>query len=42
MRNILSKVFIGMAITAIAMFGADNSIGTWKRNIEKSALRGNL
>jgi hypothetical protein len=36
MRNILAKVFIGMAITSIAMFGADNSIGTWKRNIEKS------
>jgi hypothetical protein len=36
MRNISAKVFIGMAITSIAMFGADNSIGTWKRNIEKS------
>jgi hypothetical protein len=36
MRNILVKLFIGTAITSIAMFGADNSIGTWKRNIEKS------
>ena len=38
MRNILGKLFIGMAITAIAMFGADNSIGTWKRNVGKSKL----
>lgn len=38
MRNILGKLFIGMAITAIAMFGADNSIGTWKRNVDKSKL----
>ncbi len=36
MRNIVGKLFIGMAITAIAMFGADNSIGTWKRNVDKS------
>src|ERR1039457_396768 len=36
MRNILVKLFIGTAITSIAMFGADNSIGTWKRNIDKS------
>ena len=36
MRNLLVKLFIGTAITSIAMFGADNSIGTWKRNIEKS------
>ena len=36
MRNVLLKVIICLAITSIAMFGADNSIGTWKRNIEKS------
>jgi len=36
MRNVLLKVFMGVAITSVAMFGADNSIGTWKRNIEKS------
>ena len=38
MRNVLVKVFVGLAITAIATFGADNSIGTWKWNIEKSML----
>jgi hypothetical protein len=36
MSNVLLKVFIGLAITSIGVFGADNSIGTWKRNIEKS------
>jgi len=32
MRNILSKVFVGLAFTTVAAFGADNSIGTWKLN----------
>ena len=36
MRHVLAKVFIGVAITAIGVLGADNSIGTWKRNIAKS------
>ena len=36
MRSIAAKFIIGAAITAIGLFGADNSIGTWKRNIEKS------
>ena len=36
MRSNLVKVFIGLAITSIGMFGADNSIGTWKRNVAKS------
>ncbi len=36
MRNVTVKVLIGMAVTAIAMFGADNSIGTWKLNVAKS------
>jgi hypothetical protein len=36
MRNIVAKLVIGVAITTIAMFGADNSLGTWKRNIEMS------
>jgi hypothetical protein len=36
MRSVFVKVFVGLAITSIAMFGADNSIGTWKRNIAKS------
>jgi hypothetical protein len=36
MRKILTRAFIGLAITTIAVCGADNSIGTWKLNIEKS------
>ena len=36
MRSVLVKVFISLAITSIGLFGADNSIGTWKRNVEKS------
>lgn len=36
MRNVVAKLVVGVAITAIGMFGADNSIGTWKLNIEKS------
>jgi hypothetical protein len=36
MRTIAAKLVIGLAITAMALFGADNSIGTWKRNIAKS------
>jgi hypothetical protein len=36
MRDALLKVFVGLAITSIAMFGADNSVGTWKRNVQKS------
>jgi hypothetical protein len=36
MRNILAKVFIGTAITAIGMFGADSSAATWKFNAAKS------
>ena len=36
MRDVLLKVLIGLAITSIGLFGADNSIGTWKRNIAQS------
>jgi len=36
MRNVVAKLVVGMAITSIGMFAADNSIGTWKLNIEKS------
>jgi hypothetical protein len=36
MRTTTAKLMIGVAITAIGMFGADNSIGTWKRNMDKS------
>jgi len=32
----IAKLVIGVAITTIAIFGADNSLGSWKRNIEKS------
>ena len=35
MRNVLLTVFVGLAITSIG-FSADNSIGTWKRNVAKS------
>jgi hypothetical protein len=36
MKRIVAKLVIGMAITAIGMFGADSSIGTWKWNAAKS------
>jgi len=36
MRSIAAKLCIGMAITAIAMFGAESSLGTWKYNAAKS------
>jgi len=36
MRSITAKLVIVVAITAVGMVGADNSIGTWKRNIAKS------
>lgn len=36
MRTILTKALIALAITTIAVFGADNSIGTWKLNVAKS------
>jgi hypothetical protein len=36
MRNLVAKLVIGVTTTSILMFGADNSIGTWKRNMEKS------
>jgi hypothetical protein len=32
----LSKALLTIALTAIAVFGADNSTGTWKLNVEKS------
>src|SRR3954451_13771346 len=35
---ILARLAIGTAITAIGMFGADNSLGTWRRNIAKSKV----
>jgi hypothetical protein len=36
MRTILTKGLIALAVTTIAALGADNSIGTWKLNVEKS------
>jgi hypothetical protein len=38
MRNIVTKLIIGMAITAIGVFAADHSLGTWKLNMEKSTF----
>ena len=40
MRNTVAKLFIGMAIAAIGMFGADSSLGTWKYNAAKSKSTG--
>ena len=36
MRNLLTRAFVALAITTIAAFGADNTIGTWKLNVAKS------
>jgi len=36
MRNIIAKLLIGASITVIGAFGADNSLGSWKLNLEKS------
>ena len=36
MRSNVAKLFIGMAITAIGMYAADSSLGTWKYNAAKS------
>ena len=36
MRIFLTKTFLALAITTVAAFGADNTIGTWKLNVEKS------
>jgi hypothetical protein len=36
MRSILINTFVTLAIAATAAFGADNTIGKWKLNIEQS------
>ena len=36
MRQSFVTTMIGVALCAMAAFGADNSIGTWKLNMEKS------
>jgi hypothetical protein len=35
-RSILHRFALGVAITATVAFAADNSLGTWKLNVEKS------
>jgi hypothetical protein len=39
MRTVVVKVSIGLAITAIGMYGASNSVGTWKRNVASAAQK---
>jgi hypothetical protein len=36
MRNISMKIIVGIALTALGVFAADNSLGTWKLNMQKS------
>jgi hypothetical protein len=36
MQRLFSKTLVTLAITTIGVFGADNSLGTWKLNVEKS------
>jgi hypothetical protein len=36
MRTILTNSLIALAFTAVAAFGADNTLGTWKLNTAKS------
>lgn len=40
MRTILTKALIALAVTTVAAFGADNTIGTWKLNVSKSKYTG--
>jgi len=36
MRRTVARLIFASAMTAIVIFGADNSLGTWKRNVEKT------
>ena len=36
MRRILDKTLVVLAITTVAAFAADNTLGTWKLNVGKS------
>ena len=36
MRTILSRALVAFAICSVAALGADNTLGTWKLNVEKS------
>jgi hypothetical protein len=38
MRHLLTRLMLGMAITAVGVVAADNSLGTWKLNLEKSTF----
>jgi hypothetical protein len=38
MRKCIAKLIVVTAITAIGMYGADGSVGTWKYNTEKSKI----
>jgi hypothetical protein len=40
MRRIAAKLLIGVTITALGVFGADSSLGTWKFNAAKSKSTG--
>jgi len=39
MRSTFSRALAILAITTVAAFGADNSIGTWKVNVTKSKYK---
>jgi len=39
MQNVFAKLFIGATITAIGAFGADNSLGNWKLNLEEIGVQ---
>ncbi len=36
MRNMLTRIAIGVAMAAVGVYAADNSLGTWTLNMEKS------
>src|ERR1039458_6500244 len=36
MRTILTQALIALAITTVAAFGADNTLGTWKLDVAQS------
>jgi len=40
MRTLLTKALVAVAITTFGALGADNSLGTWKLNMEKSKFTG--
>ena len=40
MKTVLSKTFLGLAAMTMVAFSADNSLGTWKLNLEKSKYTG--